>query len=250
LTTASALLLAAALGPTAPAETAPGYVAREFDVAGRRHAYRAWLPPGFDRARRWPVIVYLHGVRQRGSDGEAPTRAGLGPALEADPARFPAVVVFPQCAEGRFWILEDMLDLAWAVTRDAIAAFAGDPERVVLTGASMGGYGVWELAAKHPHAFAGLVPVCGGLDRPRADPGAERDVARRLEDVPVWMFHSADDPVVPVEGSRRMAAAFRARGVAVRYTEYTDAGHAAWLRAYADPELAAWMVSRSRAPKR
>lgn len=229
-----------------PSAAGPRFESRELRIGGRTHAYRVWLPPGWDARQRWPVILFLHGISQRGGDGAAPTTGGLGPALQSDPSRFPAVVVFPQCPSGRFWIQSDALDIAWKALQQSIEDFSGDPDRIVLTGISMGGFGVWELALRHPKAFAALVPICGGLVRPSVDLEREKDVARRLKALPSWVFHGADDTVVPVEASRRMVSALRSAGADVRYTEYPQAGHRAWVPAYGDPGLATWILSQRR----
>jgi predicted peptidase len=124
---------------------------------------------------------------------------------------------------------------------------------------SMGGYGTWEFALREPHRFAALVPVCGGIEGPErrptlqvtpvagaTDPFAE--TARRLRDVPVWIFHGARDDVVPPEQSQRMAAALQAAGAArVRYTEFPDANHNSWDPAYSQtPELWPWLFAQRR----
>jgi predicted peptidase len=120
---------------------------------------------------------------------------------------------------------------------------------VCLTGVSMGGYGTWRLALDHPHRFAALVPVCGGLGarrerlagQPLSDP--HRTAARRLRHVPAWIFHGADDPIIPVSESRSMAEALREVEGEVRYTEYPGVGHKTWDLAYAEPGLMPWMLA-------
>ena len=126
-------------------------------------------------------------------------------------------------------------------------------------GLSMGGYGTWELALQQPQRFAALVPICGGLTvdwtdrRPSMvahsvvsapDPFAE--AARRLKDVPVWIFHGGKDDVVPPAQSRRMDAALKQAGGDVRYTEFPDANHNSWDPAYATPGLWTWLFQQHR----
>jgi predicted peptidase len=118
----------------------------------------------------------------------------------------------------------------------------------------MGGYGTWSIAAHHPEMFAALVPICGGIEPPRALPELKtdlaadfdpyRDTAQKIGKVPTWIFHGADDPVVPVEGSRKMSEAMKAVGAAVRYTEYPGVQHNSWDKAYAEPELPAWLLAQ------
>lgn len=145
----------------------------------------------------------------------------------------------------------------------SIAEFHGDPQRVYLTGLSMGGQGVWLLAAAHPHTFAALAPISSFLrlpdDEDVTDPAVDRALlaqfpelsesdpeagfARRIGPTPVWIFHGAADDLVPPEHARRMNRAMRAAGGEVRYSEYEGVNHGAWDRAYAEPELVSWLLS-------
>jgi predicted peptidase len=113
-----------------------------------------------------------------------------------------------------------------------------DPDRIYVTGISMGGYAAWEALIRHPQRFAAAIPVCGGGDVSHAD---------RVKNIPVWAFHGADDPVVPVECSRSMIKMIKNAGGQPLYTEYPGAGHNSWDRAYAEPELLSWLFSQKRA---
>ena len=112
-----------------------------------------------------------------------------------------------------------------------------DPDRVVLTGLSMGGYGSWSIGAAHPERFAAVVPVCGG---------AKAEVAALLKGLPVWSFLGDADSEKIVTDSRGALAALREAGGTPRATEYRDVGHNSWDRAYSDPKLVEWMLARSR----
>jgi predicted peptidase len=112
-----------------------------------------------------------------------------------------------------------------------------DPDRVYLTGQSMGGFGTWGAIAAHPARFAAAVPVCGGW--PPED-------APKMKRVPVWAFHGEQDKTVPVEGSRRIIAALKAAGVEPRYTELPGVGHGSWDPAYATAELWDWMFAQKK----
>ncbi|MDH5823990.1 prolyl oligopeptidase family serine peptidase [Luteimonas sp. RD2P54] len=247
-----ALLLPAACA-TLPAE--PGrMVEREVEVDGRRHAYRVFVPAGKPAGAPRPVVLFLHGSGERGSDPGLPTRVGLGPYVQGRARDFPAIVVFPQAPAETEW--SDNLALAEAALDAATREFGGDPRRTYLTGMSMGGYGTWELAMARPGRFAALVPICAGLEAPahrptlrvRAVDGAQdkfATAAQRLRDTPVWIFHGAKDDLVPPEQSRRMAAALAAAGAAdARYTEFADANHNSWDPAYATPELWDWLFAQ------
>ncbi|MBN2780677.1 MAG: prolyl oligopeptidase family serine peptidase, partial [Candidatus Marinimicrobia bacterium] len=113
-----------------------------------------------------------------------------------------------------------------------------DPRRLYVTGLSMGGYGTWDLISRMPEMFAAAAPVCGGGDEKQAS---------RLTELPVWVFHGADDTTVPPQRSRNMVDAIRAAGgKKIRYTEYPGVGHGSWKPAYADPKLMKWMFRQRK----
>ncbi len=233
------------------------FLPREVVVDGATHRYQVFVPERTASNGKPPVILFLHGSGERGSDGVKPTLAGLGPYVRAHADAFPAIVVFPQVPEGQEW--SDNTAVAFAALDAATREFGGDGDRTYLTGLSMGGYGTWELALQQPGRFAALVPICGGIHqaegRPSlavrsvdgaADPFAE--AARHLRGTPIWIFHGAKDDLVPPEESRRMAAALKAAGATdARYTEFPDANHNSWDPAYASPELWDWLWKQRRA---
>lgn len=209
------------------------------------------MPSGWDAKRSWPVVLFLHGSGERGSDNRAPLSQGLPPWMMEHGADFPAVVVIPQAPLGTFWYGTPE-KMALAALQDSVGAFHGDRHRLYLTGLSMGGYGVWQIAADHPGMFAAAAVVCGGL-LPPADspelrlqgvPGGKNPytwLAGRITPLPAWIFHGAVDDVVPPEGSRQIFAALRATDDDVRYTEFPGVNHGSWNLAYATPELWPWM---------
>lgn len=228
-----------------------GFVPRTVTVGGESYRYQLYLPADFDPARRWPVILSLHGSGEAGTDGVAQTTIGFGDAVRRAGGRFPAVAVFPQsrAPEGR-WDAP-MLRQALRALDQTVAECGGDEDRLYLTGISMGANGAWRAALAHPRRFAALVPVCGWLTVPRLlrwnRAGVSRRAARRLRHLPTWVFHGARDQVVSVEGSRTMVEALRAAGAReLRYTEYPDVGHGAWDPAYAEPGLVPWLLAQRR----
>ncbi len=227
---------------------------RSVDMDGLTFAYQVWLPAGWTRERLWPVVLFLHGAGESGDDGLRQTTVGLGPALRAQPERWPALAVFPQCRPGVGW-RGLMLRQAVAALDATIEEFGGDIARQCLTGISMGGYGTWRLALDEPTRFAALVPVCGGLDAsPRAAHAAAPTdphiaAAAFLREIPIWVFHGAVDQIIPVEESRVMVEALRQAGGTVRYKEYPGVGHDSWTRAYAEPELPEWLLAQTRRGK-
>ncbi len=242
---------------TRSVSTHGAFVEREVQVAGKAHRYQVFVPAGHGRGKA-PVILFLHGSGERGEDNRLQMTVGLPPHLRKHLDDFPAVVVIPQAPADTEWTQEAGA-IALAALDAAMQEFDGDPDRVYLTGLSMGGYGTWELALQQPGRFAALVPICGGLTvdwtdrRPgmsarsvAAAPDPFAEAARRLRHVPVWIFHGAKDDLVPPVQSRRMDAALRQAGGDVRYTEFPDANHNAWDPAYATPGLWTWLFQQHR----
>lgn len=190
--------------------------------------FQLWLPDGYDAARRWPAILFLHGAGERGDDNLAQITVGLGPHLPQ--LRPPALVVFPQCPWQVYWTAE--LQLAIDALDAARAAYAIDDDRTSLTGISMGGAGAWALASAYPERWSAVAPVCGWMN-PIAP----------LPDVPYRIFHGDADPVIDVGESRRMAAHLGARA---EYTELPGVNHNSWDPAYRDTDLVAWLVAQRR----
>lgn len=211
---------------------------------GRSLPVLVHLPPGHARfpRRRWPVVLHLHGGGERGDDPRALLRNDLPLRLLRDRA-FPFVVLSPLCPRGTTW--GGLLDELLALLDELVPLLRGNPRRVHVTGASMGGSGTWMLAAADPARFASAVPLCASVPN---EPGWPRR-AHRLANVPVWAFHGGRDPVIPVRHARLLQAVHRAAGGRSRLTILPRVGHRVWDVAYHDPKL--WtFVARRRAPRR
>lgn len=257
---ALAILLMLLVGCASTPQASTGrFEARTITVQGRTATYQVFIPASAAQGSGpLPVVLFLHGSGERGSDGTAQTKAGLGPYLRAHEADFPALVVLPQVPDDEEWAGRNN-QVAIAALDAAITEFGADPSRQYLTGMSMGGYGSWNIALADPHRFAAIVPVCGAVLAPRAvrptlfveqvaheaDPYAA--MARQLKQVPIWMFHGALDDVVLPADDRRLHAAFQAAGARdVRYTEYPQGNHNAWDATYADPAMWQWLFAQKR----
>ncbi|MEH2326709.1 MAG: prolyl oligopeptidase family serine peptidase [Nostoc sp.] len=179
-----------------------------------------------------PTILFLHGAGQRGSNLDDVKKYGVAKIVEQQ-ADFPFIVISPQCPRGEYWNIERLSALLDRV----IASYPVDPERVYLTGLSMGGYGTWHLAAAQPERFAAIAPICGG-GNPKA--------ARNLKNLPVWAFHGAKDNVVPLSESEIMVSALKARNGNVKFTVYPEANHDSWTQTYNNPELYKWFLQHRR----
>lgn len=201
---------------------------------------------------RQPLVVFLHGAGERGTDNAAQLRHVVRRFAEpAIRAAFPCQVVAPQCPPAARWVERD-----WSALRHEFPAMPSAPEalllaliqkltetptvdrdRIYLIGLSMGGYGTWDLIARQPGVFAAAIPICGGGDE---------TMAHRLVRLPIWAFHGTLDTVVPVSRSRNMVAAIRALGGKVRYTEYAGTGHDCWTPASREPDLLPWLFAQTR----
>lgn len=218
---------------TDDSETA-GFHLRTLKASGRKYAVH--LPNGYDPAKEYPVILFLHGSGERGDNGISQTQAGIGPILAANPERLPAIVVLPQARKTWAADSEDIAD-ALAALDEVTARHKTDSKRVYLTGLSMGGFGAWGLAAKYPDRFAAVVPVCGFGDRAWA---------KSLKTIPIWTFVGDEDNVRILGETRGLVDALKSEGGSPRITEYRAVGHNSWDRAYSDPDLMAWLLSQHK----
>lgn len=198
------------------------------------YAYAIHVPEGQPPAGgKWPLILFLHGSGERGTDLNRVKTHGPFKVLAAGKIDLPFILVAPQCPPQAWWNPHQLLDLL----DDVAAKYPVDPDRVCLTGLSMGGFGSWQLACLAPERFAAVAPVCGG--------GDETDAAR-LKDLPVWAVHGGKDDVVPPSLSTDMAEALRALQGRVRFTLYPDAGHDSWTAFYDNPEFYRWLLRQRR----
>jgi predicted peptidase len=205
--------------------------------------YLLFLPKGYDAKaeKRWPMILFLHGAGERGTDIWKVAVHGPPKNVSTHPD-FPFIVVSPQCSEDQIWSREVLLKLLDEIT----AKYAVDTNRIYLTGLSMGGYGTWDLGLSYPDRFAAIVPICGGGQTISVLlPG--RDQGPALKTLGVWAFHGGKDPVVPLEESQRMVDALKKAGAQdVKLTVYPEAGHDSWTETYNNPELYQWLLKHDR----
>ncbi|OHB79756.1 MAG: phospholipase [Planctomycetes bacterium RBG_16_55_9] len=200
--------------------------------------YLLFLPEGYgQKDKRWPLMLFLHGAGERGNDLNKVKVHGP-PKIVETKKDFPFIVVSPQCPEGVWW--NDQLNVLINLLDEIVARYDVDTERIYLTGLSMGGYGTWALASKHPDRFAAIAPICGG---------GMRIMVPGLTNVPIWAFHGGKDPVVPVKESEEMVAAVKARGGDARLTIYPEANHDSWTETYNNPELYEWFLKHRKVKK-
>jgi predicted peptidase len=242
------LLLALAACSTTQDSTAmkPGQTAQTLHIERKQVLeanYLLFLPEGYglDPAKRWPLILFLHGSGERGTDAWLVAKHGP-PKIDTTATNFPFIVVSPQCPDGKIW----SNDLLLALLDDIEARYPVDTHRVYLTGLSMGGFGTWNLGLTHPERFAAMAPICGGGEYITPFLAAGDHKAAMLS-LPIWAFHGGKDPTVPTIESQRMIDYLTKFGAKdVKLTIYPDALHDCWTQTYSNPELFTWFLQHSR----
>lgn len=250
-----ALLVTLLLLPGRHAMSQEPYEARVHkNDKGETLNYRLLTPQGYDpqAETKYPLVLFLHGAGERGSDNAKQLVHGAKNfASEANRAKHPAFVVFPQCPDGKKWVEVDwsadtheqpkVESISLRLSREVLATlqkeFRIDDKRLYVTGLSMGGYGTWDMIARTPELFAAAAPVCGGADEATAP---------RVTKLPIWAFHGDRDTAVKPERSRRMIAAIEKAGGQPKYTEYPGVGHDSWSQTYADPKFMDWLFAQKR----
>jgi predicted peptidase len=200
--------------------------------------YLLYLPPNYEAQGMWPLVLFLHGMGQRGNDLDLIKKHGIPKIVEGQD--YPFVAVSPQCPSESVWAME--LDALHALIVDVVKSYAIDRSRIYLTGLSMGGYGAWHLAEAYPHFFAAIIPICGGT-RPMI--GFPERI-KVLKDTPIWVFHGAKDDVVPLKNSQDLVDVLNKHGGNVKFTVYPDAGHDSWTRTYENSDVFEWLMAQKK----
>ena len=243
------LLLAACVAGGTQVVSAELPVSGSFEVrhlASTDHEYVVYLPPGYTREKRWPVILFLHGAGERGQNPLAPTYAGLGPVLRHSPDLYPCVVVFPQCET---W--DDRIFSSWApgsdngeramqILAEVEQVEAIDVGRRALTGWSMGGFGVTAWTGAAADKWKSVLAVSGGIEGFVPESAAKRSI---------WLIHGDQDAIVRAERSRQAAAAKWGPDTLLRYDMIAGAGHEVWERVYSEPRVARWLTEGGPIPE-
>lgn len=200
------------------------------------YQYLLSLPDDFgkDPAKKWPLVVFLHGAGERGDDLRRLQKHGP-PKLIASGKKIPAIVVSPQVPAGEVWNPYGVKALV-----DSIAAsHPVDADRIYLTGISMGGFGTWDTIFLYPDFFAAAVPICGGA-------GVKFVMAQKLKRLPIWVFHGAKDPVVEPAHSQRVYNSLSKLGAPVKLTMYPNLQHDSWTVTYDSQEMWDWLFQQKR----
>lgn len=218
------------------------FVKRSVRVGANDYVYQVYLPAQIETEEKLPLIVFLHAIGQRGAGGYVPTEGAAGALAAHYFARVPAIVLLPQCRAGVYWSDPSMDEMVVGALDRTIEEFGADERRVYLTGVSMGGYGVWHFASQHARKFAALVSICGGSSVPEGERFAS--ITEKVGKTPAWLFHGADDKVVPVSESRQIVEALRENGGNVKYSEFEKTGHNVWLNALGEKQLLPWLLAQ------
>jgi len=210
-----------------------------------------------DQPGKPAILVFLHGIGERGDENLASIRLAVPDIVkQIKDAKQKVILLAPECPSSQLWaplhrggagakLTEkpaQALGMIPILIQKKIEEFDADPDRVYITGLSMGGYGSWDLMARYgTDLFAAAMPCCGGGDPAQAE---------KMKDLPIWIFHGGADPTVPVMLSRRMYAALKEAGSdVVFYKEYPGVQHDCWTQTYRNPEAWKWLFSQKRGVK-
>jgi predicted peptidase len=217
------------------------------------------MPYDFDSTKTYPMVLFLHGKGERGSDNISQLKWGSALFLQGGlRRRFPAIIVFPQCPEKSYWsnVLRGpdksgkdtfhfipngdptlAMSLVMDLERELKKTLPVDTSRLYVMGLSMGGMGSFEIVRRMPGTFAAAVPICGGADT---------TTAKAIRKTAFWIFHGSADDVVPVKYSQDMVTALQSyyNTADMQYSEFTGVKHDSWNNAFADPDLLPWLFSQ------
>ncbi|MEW6236900.1 MAG: alpha/beta fold hydrolase [Candidatus Omnitrophota bacterium] len=206
---------------------------KSFNPKGSGYKYLLYQPKEYEQQENWPLLIILHGAGTRG-DNLAKLKKHTPIQYVVRDGKLPFIVAAPLCPARKKWesaLLSEFLDEL--LRRNSI-----DPDRVYLTGISMGGFGSFQFAKDYPDRLAAVAPVCGG---------GKPEWAETLRQLPVWAFHGAKDRVVPLRSSENLMKELkRITANEARYTVFPNSGHDIWNKAYNNPELYEWFLSHNK----
>lgn len=230
---------------------------RKYENNGFVLPYRIYIPKNYDCGERYPLLVFLHGAGERGTDNERQLAHVQYFFNDPESPVYDSIVVAPQCPEDSQWVLAPWaegnycieetpespgLETLCMVIDECRDFYNVDDDRIYVAGPSMGGFGTWDLLSRHGARFAAGIPVCGG-----GDPS----YANLLKRIPIRTFHGSEDDAVPVSATRQMFAAIKqAGGELIDYTEFDGCGHGVWDMVYSDREVVDWLYAQNLAERR
>lgn len=235
------------------------YLAEKF-VSSKKDTlnYRYIVPENMQEGQQYPLVLFLHGAGERGSDNEKQlTHGGQMFLNPVNREKYPAFVLFPQCPEKAFWAyparpdsyspvrmpqLKEQPPIFQAV-KELLDTYLENPQvdkkRVYIVGLSMGAMGTYDMISRYPEIFAAAIPICGTVNPAKLN-------AVKGHDIHVRIFHGDADDVVPVAGSREAYKTLKSLGVDVEYIEFPGCNHGSWNPAFNYPDFMQWLFSQKR----
>jgi predicted peptidase len=236
------------------------YQKKEFDFAeGKVLPYRILYPENYDKSKKYPLLLFLHGAGERGNDNEKQLMHGARLFTSAEGRKnFPGIVIFPQCPGESFWASTKIdrtvtplkiefdynAQAAWPLiaanelVKKLVNEEAVEKSKVYIAGLSMGGMGTFESVYRYPDLYTAALPICGG--------GPVTLYDKRVTKTAFWVFHGDADNVVDVKLSREMVDRLKALKAEVKYSEYPGVGHNSWDHAFAEKDFLSWMLAHKR----
>lgn len=230
------------------------------DLDGFELPYRLFVPQKYDSQKKYPVILFLHGLGECGNDNSSQFQNGVQTLFDTCPELLEeCIFILPQCPEGQQWVgtepdhlfngnystdtlaETEAMQSAIKLLESILGEYSCDRDRVYVMGLSMGGFGTWDALVRHGELFAAGVPLCGGGDEA---------YAQKLTDIPIWTYHGTADPIVKFDGTRRMVELITdAGGEKIIFTAVENAKHDVWSEATTNSALIKWMFAQSKAPE-
>jgi len=219
---------------------------------GDRLPYRMLSPSVVEKGRKYPLILFLHGAGERGTDNERQLIHGSKGILQyAETHGQNFFYLAPQCPENQRWVEVDWslpahtmpvqpsapMKLVMELLDRMTDELPVDKDRIYICGLSMGGFGTWDLLMRQPDRFAAAIPICGGGDVAGAS---------LIRHIPIWAFHGSLDQTVSPERTRQMVEALERAGGIIRYTQYPEAHHNAWTKTFQNPEVWDWLFAQKK----
>ena len=220
--------------------------------------YRELLPENYNPQQKYPLVLFLHGAGERGSDNQAQlTHGSMMFTNPVNREKYPAIVLFPQCPRDYFWSFErrpegkldansfpnnytisSIMQAVKNLLDKYIAAGNIDTDRVYIMGLSMGGMGTFDMVCRFPDIFAAAIPICGGVNPERLKATAGK--------VKFRIYHGDKDDTVPVENSRKAYRALKEYGAGVEYIEIVGCNHNSWDPAFNQPDFLSWLFRQKK----
>lgn len=222
--------------------------------------FRILWPMDFDSTAQYPVLLFLHGAGERGSDNEKQLMHGGDYfTVQNLTNTAPLIVIFPQCPEDQYWATvhieiskDGSRDFQFTPDRGLGAALQSvlhlidslllqpwvNPSRFYIGGLSMGGMGTLELIYNRPQTFAAAFAIAAG--------GNEILLTQKISDTPLWLFHGEADNIVPSQFSEKLFLRLQEQHSHVLMTLYPDIGHNAWDQVFSSTHLLSWLLSHAR----